>query len=276
MGRYYEIPNDTFDTLQLDAGILLKHFDIEAAASDPTSPGFTNEDIICATSGGVNPSCVPTFSDLGEDVDNVPPNMLELKHLDSWEVTLSTTSLGTSAKLIKLALGCADISEDGKSVIPRRDLKTSDFTDIWWVGDKANGGFVAIQILKALATGGFSLQTTKNGKGTISLEITGHVSIAAQNVVPMKIYSIDPTEPVGYSVTNTLTNVTNSNTATSVTAGAEYTGTLTADTGYEIDDVEIKMGGVDITESAYTELTGAIEITEVTGNLVITATATEI
>ena len=92
----------------------------------------------------------------------------------------------------------------------------------------------------------------------------------------MKIYSIDPTEPVGYSVTNTLTNVTNSNTATSVTAGAEYTGTLTADTGYEIDDVEIKMGGVDITESAYTELTGAIEITEVTGNLVITATATEI
>jgi len=273
MGRYYEIPNDTFDTLQLDAGVLLKHFNIEAAANDPTTPGFTNADIICATTGGVNPSCVPTFSDFGEDVDNCPVNMKELKHLDSYDVKLSTTSLGTSASLIKMAVGCADLSEDGKSVIPRADLSQSDFSDLWWVGDKANGGFVAIKILNALSTGGFSLQTTKNGKGQIALEFTGHVSINAQKVVPMVIYSIDPTS---YSVTNTLTHVTNSNSATSVTAGNGYTATLTADTGYDIDSVTVTMGGTDVTSSVYTEATGVISIAEVTGDVVITATATSI
>lgn len=200
MSRYTAIPQNTFDALQLDAGVLLKNFDIEAAASSVNETGFTDDDLICATTGGVNPSCTAEYSDLGEDVDNVPVNMKELKHLDSWTCMLSTTSLGTSAELIKMALGCADISTDGKSVIPRADLKQSDFSDIWWVGDKANGGFVAIRIINALSTGGFSLQTTKNGKGQTDIEITGHVSINAQKTVPMLFYSIDPEEGTTYTV----------------------------------------------------------------------------
>lgn len=193
--RYTVIPKDTFDTLQFDAGVLLKRFDIEAATSSVDNPGFTDADLICATTGGINASCVPTFSDFGEDVDNVPVNMMEFKHLDSWECKLSTTGLGTSPELIKMALGAADINGTTK-IIPRSSLDLNDFNDIWWVGDKANGGFVAIQLKKALATTGFSLQTTKNGKGTVSLEITGHVSINAQNEVPMEFYSIDPASPV--------------------------------------------------------------------------------
>ena len=272
MGRYYEIPNDTFDTLQLDAGVLLKNFDIEAAANDPTSAGFTNSDIICATTGGVNPTCVPSFSDFGEDVDNCPVNMKELKHLDSWEVKLSTTSLGTSASLIKMSLGCADLSEDGKSIIPRADLSQSDFTDIWWVGDKANGGFVAIKILNALSTGGFSLQTTKNGKGQIALEITGHVSINAQKTVPMVIYSIDPTETVKYTVSQILAHVTSDFTDTNVNAGASLEVTLTAESDYTIDGVTVTMGG-NVVTGAWNSTTGKATIAEVTGPVVITASA---
>lgn len=272
MGRYYEIPNDTFDTLQLDAGVLLKNFDIEAAANDPTTPGFTNADIICATTGGVNPSCVPSFSDFGEDVDNCPVNMKELKHLDSWEVKLATTSLGTSARLIKLSLGCADLSEDGKSVIPRADLSQNDFSDLWWVGDKANGGFVAIKLLNALSTGGFSLQTTKNGKGQTSLEFTGHVSINAQKVVPMVIYSIDPAETIKYTVTQNLANVTSDFTGTNVTAGASLEVTLTPDTDYTIDGVTVTMGGRVVT-GAWDSSTSKVTIAEVTGAVVITASA---
>ena len=189
MGTFTVIPQDTFDALQLDAGVLLKTFD----PANPSAPA--DADIICATTGGVNPTCVPTFSDLGEDVDNVPVNMKELKHLDSWECKIATTGLGTSPALIKMALGCADVSEsDATNIIPRASLSQSDFTDIWWVGDKANGGFVAVQLKNALSTGGFSLQTTKNGKGQVSLEITGHVSISNQSEVPMKFYSADPAE----------------------------------------------------------------------------------
>lgn len=202
MGRFTVMPENTFDALQLDAGVLLRRFDIALAASSEDELGFTDDDIICATTGGVNPSCVPSFSDFGEDVDNCPVNMMELKHLDSWECKLSTTSLGTSAELIRLALGCADIEAASSKIVPRADLKQTDFSDLWWVGDKANGGFVAIQIKNALATSGFSLQTTKNGKGQIDLEVSGHVSIKNQKEVPMIFYSVDfdvPTYTVSYN-----------------------------------------------------------------------------
>ncbi len=195
MGRFTVIPQDTFNALQLDAGILLKTF-------DPASPEVVDENIICATTGGINPSCVPTFSDLGEDVDNCPVNMKELKHLDSWECKIGFTSLGTSPELIKLALGCADIDAQTSAIKPRRDLEQTDFSDIWWVGDRADGGFVAIQLKNALSTGGFSLQTSKAGKGQITCELTGHVSINDQETMPMVFYSIDPeVEPVTYIYT---------------------------------------------------------------------------
>lgn len=192
MGKFTVIPQDTFTGLQLDAGVLLKKF-------TPTAPSApADEDIICATTGGINATCVPTYSDLGEDVDNCPANMKELKHLDSWECKMSFTSLGMSANAIKLALGAADIGDTSASkqdtITPRRDLKQTDFTDLWWVGDRADGGCVAIQIKNALSTGGFSLQTTKNGKGQLSVELTGHVSIDAQDTMPMVFYSLAASE----------------------------------------------------------------------------------
>lgn len=201
MGRYTTIPQSTFSALQLDAGVLLKHFDIAAAAAANNATGFTDADLICATTGGVKVDAKPTFQDLGESVDNVPLNMKELKKLQYWDCKISTTSLGTSPELIRMALGCADIGADGTSIIPRMDLSQGDFSDIWWVGDRADGGLVAAQIMNALSTGGFSLQTSKNDKGQTSIEITGHVGINAQKVVPMQFYSIDPAEKPTYTVT---------------------------------------------------------------------------
>lgn len=184
MGMFTVVPEDAFNDLQVDAGVLLTSF-------DPTNPAVTDEAIVCATTGGVNPTCVPTYSDYGEDVDNVPNNMMEFKHLDGWECKIATTALGTSPEMIKLALGAADIDGTNASkIVPRRDLRQTDFSDsIWWVGDKADGGMLAIELKHALSTGGFSLQTTKNGKGQISLEIMGHVSIEDQNTMPMVFYS---------------------------------------------------------------------------------------
>ena len=181
MGKFTQIPQNTFEGMQLDAGMLLKTFDPATGAAP------ADEDIICATTGGITVSCVPTYSDMGEDVDNCPNNMLELMKLDSWECKISFTSLGTSAESIRLALGAADIA-DGK-IIPRKDLKSEDFSNIWWVGDRADGGLVAVCVKNALSTGGFSLKTTKNGKGQVSVDLTGHVSIDAQDVVPMEFYS---------------------------------------------------------------------------------------
>ena len=187
MGRFTVIPTDTFNGLQLDAGVLLKTF-------DPTNPAAPSDaDIITATTGGITASCKPTYSDFGEDVDNVPNNTKELKHLDGWDCSISTTALGTTPEMIKLALGAADIDATNTSkIVPRRDLEQTDFTDVWWVGDRADGGLVAIQLKNALSSEGFSLQTTKNGKGQISITLMGHVSINAQDTMPMVFYSMDP------------------------------------------------------------------------------------
>lgn len=189
MGMFTVIPEDTFEGLQLDAGVILKEFDPENPTAD------ISDKILCATTGGINASCVPTYSDLGEDVDNCPVNMKELKHLDYWTAQMSFTSLGTSRELIAWTLGAADIdATEPKAIRPRRDLDQDDFADIWWVGDRADGGLVAIQLKNALSTGGFTIQTTKSGKGQISVTITGHVSINAQDEMPMVFYSEDPAE----------------------------------------------------------------------------------
>ena len=182
MGRFSKVAEKTFKELQVEAGVLLKNF-------DPENPELVDENIICATTGGIKPSCVATYSDWASDVDNAKNNMKEFKRLDGWTCTLGFTALNASEEVIALALGAAD-TETGK-VIPRNEVADSDFKDIWWVGDRSDGGLVAIKLINALSTGGFSLQTSKNGKGQISVTLTGHVSIDAQDVVPMEFYVQD-------------------------------------------------------------------------------------
>lgn len=233
MGTFTKIPQDTFEELQLEAGMILKTFD----PSNPAAPD--EDDIVTATTGGINVSCVPTFSDFGEDIDNCPVNTKELKRIDSWESTMSFTALSVSADVIKLSLGAADKSgaaysltsdvalQTGKTyytrsgtspnytytavsspvvgnigtyyemtnpdykIVPRRQVEQGDFETLWWVGDRSDGGFAAVKVLNALSTGGFALQTTKSGKGQLSCTITGHVSIDAQDVVPMEFYTVE-------------------------------------------------------------------------------------
>lgn len=260
MGAFTRIPENAFTGLQLDAGILLSSF-------NPASPAVTDSDIICATTGGITVSCVASYSDLGEDVDNCPNNMMELKKLEGWDCKISFNAIGCDADTLKLALGAAD--KAGNRVVPRRQLQPGDFSTLWWVGDRADGGFVAVKLFNALSTGGMSLKTTKNGKGQITVELTGHVSINAQNVVPMEFYSSDPVE---YTVTNTLTKCTNSNTAVKAVYGSAYLANLTPDTGYTLGTIGVTMGGTNI---ASTAVDGSIiRIDEVTGNIVITCTAT--
>lgn len=76
---------------------------------------------------------------------------------------------------------------------------------------------------------------------------------------------------VTYTITQNLTNITSNNSATSVIEGESFTTTLTANDGYEISNVVVEMGGLDITMDAY--IGGTISIANVTGNVVITATA---
>lgn len=180
MGNWSQISSDAFNTIQVDAGTLVTEF-------STTTPTINKTKILCATTGGITISCVPTFSDFGEDIDNCPLNTKEMKHLDSWECTFSTTAIGVTADTIKFALGAA--VKTGATVKPLSAVTTDHFTnELWWVGDKTDGGLVAVKLINALSTGGFSLQTSKNAKGQLSLTVTGHVTMANPDIVPMEFY----------------------------------------------------------------------------------------
>lgn len=179
--RFVKVSEKTFKEIQVEAGLVLNKF-------DPTgTTEVVDADVVCATTGGVEAACKPTYEDYGEDIDNVPPNMIEFKRLTGWDCHLAFTALNASAEFIRTALGAADV-ENGK-ITPRMTLiPETDAKDTWWVGDRADGGMVAIKLMNAISSEGFTLKTTKRGKGQFSCTLLGHVSIKAQDVVPMEFY----------------------------------------------------------------------------------------
>lgn len=194
--KFTRIPDDTFKNLQLNAGILLSSF-------NPSEAEIAAASILGATTGGVNFTATPTYTDFGEDIDNCPKNMKELKRLESWEAKMSGTFTGVTADLAKMLAGAADKADESGAakVTPRNDLSQSDFADVWWVGDysavnddseggsgTAKAGFVAVHLLNSLSTGGFQIQSTDKAKGQFAFEFTGHYSMDDQEKVPFEIY----------------------------------------------------------------------------------------
>lgn len=130
-----------------------------------------------------------------ESCNNCPKNTLELKRLDDVDVKCSGTFVTVTTTSAKSLMAAADIDgTDATKVVPRRDLDSSDFKDIWLVGDYSdkngatNGGFIAIRLMNALSTGGFQLKTADKNKGQMAFEYTAHYSISKQDVVPYELY----------------------------------------------------------------------------------------
>lgn len=120
-----------------------------------------------------------------------------------------------------------------------------------------------IQSIKVMM-GGVDVTSSCVSNNNISISsVTGDVVIIVTTVAKVKTYSI----------TNNLTNSTNSNSAKNIAENTSYNANISAKSGYILSTVTVTMGGVDITSSAYSN--GTINISSVTGNIVITATAQE-
>ena len=262
--KYTQIPTNTFEQIQLNAGILADSFD--------PATGEVGR-LLGATSGGVSFADSIEYIDFGEDIDNCPKNMLELKKLDSHDVKMSGTFVTMSAETAKMLAAAADVDEENEGhIIPRNDLRTTDFAEVWWIGDYSNentgedAGFIAIRLLNALSTGGFQIQSSDKAKGTFSFEFTGHYSMAAQDKVPYEIYVQGGTvEPEPTPVTGSIelsahelelvVNGTETLTATTVPMEATVTWATSDDTVAAVD------GGV-VTAVAAGEatITASIEV----------------
>lgn len=188
MARYTKIPSNAFKQIQINAGILLKSF-------TPATGTIEADAQIGATTGGINFTATPSYTDFGDDIDNCPKNMKELKRLESWEVKATGTLVTLDTAAAKSLIGAADIDgTDTTKVTPRNDLADADFADLWFVGDYSDktgatkGGFVAVHLMNALSTGGFQIQTSDKAKGQFAFEYTAHYSMAEQDTVPFEVY----------------------------------------------------------------------------------------
>ena len=245
--KYTQIPATAFQNIQLNAGILVDSF--------VPSTGTVGR-LIGATTGGVNFTDTPEFSDFGEDIDNCPKNTKELKKLTSHEAKMSGTFVTLDAATVHLLAAAADVDElDATHIIPRNDLEQTDFKDVWWVGDYSdkntgdNAGYVAIHLMNALNTGGFQIQSSDKAKGQFAFEFTGHYSMDEQSKVPYEIYIKQGGEEVVPSVlisthaasitegdTITLTAVTNPASQT-VTWSSSDTSVATVTSGGVVEGV---------------------------------------
>lgn len=230
--KFTTVATDAFQKFQLNAGILLTDF-------NPASPSVDRADIIAATSGGTQFTATPTYTDLAEDVDNVPANTKELKQIDSVEVRMSGTFKTVDTAISKKLIGAADVTTSGGvgKVTPRSTVTSADFFDLWWVGDYtdkntgAGAGFMAIRLINALSDGGLSIQSNDKGKGDFAFEFLGHYSMEDLTVVPYEVYIYTGSSS---ATATTLSALTISNATLSPTFNSnvtEYTATTSSTTG---------------------------------------------
>ena len=162
------------------------------AEFDPETAAVATTDILGATTGGLNFTATPSYSDFGEDIDNCPKNMKELKKLESWEIKMAGTYVTVNPSLVKSLIGPADVATD--KITPRNDVLDTDFEDLWFVGDysdkndETNGGYIAIHMMNSLSTSGFSIQSSDKAKGQFAFEYTAHYSMTKQTTVPFEVY----------------------------------------------------------------------------------------
>lgn len=177
----YQVREDVFEHIAKNAGILLSEFDTESWT-------VTRSNIIGATSGGINFTDTATYSDMGDDIDNMPKNMMELKNLDTHEVKVSGSFVAISPEEIAKLIGAADYSASESKITPRNEIKTSDFRTLWFVTDYGDGGAIAVRLDNVLSTTGYALQTADKGKGTTAFEYTAHYSMSNPDSVPYEIF----------------------------------------------------------------------------------------
>lgn len=272
--RFSVMPQNVNEQIQYNAGVLVTDFDVTTWTLDRSK-------ILGATSGGVSFTGTPTYVDGTEGIDNAFGKFLENQELDQWEtVKLSGTMVSADTELAKRLIGPADmeVDENGNRVYtPRNSVEGRDFKPIWWVGDyrKKNGtvtGGMAIVIYHALSTNGINFQSQDKNKGQYTFQFDGYATSADPDAPIFRVYYKDQIDSeITYTITNNLTGVTNSNTASSIVAGEDYEGTLTADSG-SIESVTVTLGSTDVTATAYDAETGKVTLNDVQENITITAT----
>lgn len=171
------IRSETFQNLQLNAGIFIKDFDYSSTADASAlktaiAAAITaGTDILGATRGG------GTFTATREirtpEVDGMRYGFKGSDFVDSVDAFLSTTLIEVTPDSVAACLGNATSTTSGKKTTIKMHTAIEDgdyLTNICWIGDLADGRLVLICLKNALNTADFTLTFTDKGEGTLAAE----------------------------------------------------------------------------------------------------------
>ena len=254
--NYYSIPYiDLYNCIDPRTEVNRKLYFVKEDGSDGTHPNDLGHALFLAPAikNGIIKECpyyfnewttVETYGDIVTSVSG-----LSINEGGTGIFTVSLSTAPTNDQVVALSSDNVDVTVSPTSLtFTSENYGTAQTVTISAVEDVDTTNDVAI----------ITLSSNSVTNKTVSITVTDNDEPTAT--------------PTTYTITNNLTNCTNSNNAVSIEENASYSATLTANDGYTLDTPTITMGGTDVTSTVYSD--GAITISAVTGNIVITATAT--
>ena len=185
ISKWNVIDEEAFKKMHYDSGVLVKNFNPATFDPDTIEP-------LCTTSGNITVNMGMTTVDLGQDVNGLHGQYAELMAITQRTYTLGFTSLDLDLAGLKMALAAADIV--GNCVKPRSYLKSTDFIqNIALIMFRLDGSITVAVLDYGLSTGGVTLTTSKEGKVTNQLTLTGFQTLANQTEPPMRFYAFENT-----------------------------------------------------------------------------------
>lgn len=188
MAKFTKMNPDDFKHMTWDAGIIMDSF-------EPSTGTVTLSSIRWATTGDNSFSATRDLTDMGEDINNCPEGTMQLQRANAWQAQLTGTAVTITTAEVAEFLGNADIdTSDTTKIVPRTDLLLSDFKDKWLLvnyseyNGETKGGWVAIHLLNALSTDGFTGNFGKNANGQFPYTLRAFYDMDDMDTVPFEVY----------------------------------------------------------------------------------------
>lgn len=212
---------------------------------------------IAAIAGGVKAACGVTVAEDGLRAASLMLSAGTLELTEGRTAALTATVLPTSipqSSIVWISSNEEAAVVDSGVVTATVRPENADDRTVVWQSSREDVATVSGGIVRGVAEGSALISATAGGA---KAECSVTVSQAL----------------VWCSVVNRLSHVTTDQTAVVVAKGRAYKAALTAESGYTLTEVNVKMGSEDITKTAWNAEEGCVNIEAVTGNVVVTAKA---
>lgn len=172
---------ETFENLQLNAGVFLKNLNYSTVAGTSEMKSLISTalkngtGVIGATRGGGRFNCAPRTRMV--EADGMRDPVVGSLQIDGWDINMTGTMLEITPQNFKDALGAADFEENGKvtTITLRNTIKATDHIDsLLWVGD-TSAGYLLIDLKNALNANGLTFTFTDRNENTLPFRFQAFV-----------------------------------------------------------------------------------------------------